>query len=147
MSPEEPQGPEVELIRSAYAAWDFQDLGPFIEQIAEDAEWVPPSYAPEAGPHRGREAIKRGLESYREGFEEFRPVPQRIIRGGRPGRYLVLATTFTRGKGSGVETTIDVGHVIDVREGKLARLEVHPDLEDAYRAAGLDPPAETRPAT
>ena len=139
MSPGDATGPDVDLIRAAYRAWDFDDMGPFLELIAEDAEWVPPPYAPERGPHVGREAIGRGLASYREGFERFRPVPERIIAGGRPGLYLVLVSTETRGRGSGIETTIHVGHVIEVRDGKLARLEVHPDLEDAYRAAGLEP--------
>lgn len=135
----EAEGPDVELIRAAYRAWDFRDLSPFLELIAEDAEWVPPSYAPERGPHIGREAIERGIEAYREGFEEFRPEPVRILEGGRPGTYLVLVKTFTRGKGSGIETTIDVGHVIEARGGKLARLEVHADIDEAHRAAGLEP--------
>lgn len=135
----EARGPDVELIRSAYQAWDFRDMGPFLELIAEDAEWVPPTYAPEPGPHIGREAIERGIGAYREGFEEFRPEPERIIEGSPPGRYLVLVRTYTRGKESGIETTIDVAHVIDVREGKLSRLEVHTDREEAFRAAGIEP--------
>ncbi len=136
---EEAHGPDVEVIRSAYEAFDFDDLGGFLDQVAEDVEWVPPSYAPEPSPRKGREAIERGLEAYREGFDQFRPEPQRILEGGRSGCYLVLVNTHTRGKGSGVETTIHVGHVIEVREGKVTRLEVHPDLDDARRAAGLDP--------
>lgn len=130
---------DIELIREAYRRWNEEGVDAFLEMVDEDADWQPPSYAPEPGPYRGREEIRAGLSAYFDTFDEFRPTPQAMYETGEPGRYLVLVSTFTRGKASGVETTIDVGHLITVDDGRLMRLEVHPDRGDAFEAAGLDP--------
>ena len=56
-----------------------------------------------------------------------------------PGTYLVLATTATRGRGSGVETTIDVAHLITIANGEFTRVEVFADRPTAFERAGIDP--------
>ena len=51
---------------------------------------------------------------------------------------LVLATLSVRGRDSGAEFTIPVGHLLTIRDGKVIRFEVFPERDDAIAAAGLD---------
>jgi len=131
------QDDDIALIRTAFETWDRGDIDGFFELIHPEVEWRPPSYAPEPGPHRGHEAVKKGIAAYFEGFEEFRPVPRDIRPASEPGTYLAEVSTHTKGKGSGLEFDIDVFHLITVREGKLAGLSVFTDEAEALEAAGL----------
>jgi ketosteroid isomerase-like protein len=67
----------------------------------------------------------------------FRPEPEEILAGAAPGTVLVLARTYVRGKGSGVEVDIPVAHLLTLREGKVTRFEVILDRDQALEAAGL----------
>jgi ketosteroid isomerase-like protein len=83
--------------------------------------------------------VQRGIDAYLDSFEVFRPEPERIMAGSEPGMVLVLARTFVRGKGSGVEVDIPVAHLLTLRDGKVARFEVFTDRDEALAAAGLAP--------
>jgi ketosteroid isomerase-like protein len=128
---------DIALIRAAYATWDRGDVEGFFALIHPEVEWHPPSYAPEPGPHRGTDEVRRSLEAYLESFEQFKPQPSHIRPAAEPGRYLVDVTTHTKGRGSGLEVDIDVFHLITVRDGKLAGLSVFTDEAEALEAAGL----------
>jgi len=77
------------------------------------------------------------MDSFLDSFEEFRPEPEEILPGAEPDQYLALVTLYARGKGSGVEVTPRAAHLLTVRDGKLVRFEVIPDLDEGRRAAGL----------
>ena len=83
-----------------------------------------PPAAPLAGArHRRFDEIRFGLED--------------VVDGGEPDQVLVLLTLHTRGKGSGVEVDVRIGHVLTVREGRIARGRVYTDPDEARAAAGL----------
>lgn len=128
---------DIALIRRAFETWDRGDVEAFFELVHPEVEWHPPSYAPEPGPHRGHEEVKRGIAAYFEGFEEFRPRAGEIRPASEPGTYLAEVSTHTKGKGSGLEWDIDVWHLIGIRDGKLASLRVITDRKEALEAAGL----------
>ena len=129
---------DLALIERAYELWGERRFDEFIELVDPDVEWVPPAYALEPGPIRGIEGVRRGIDAYFEAFEEFRPESERIIPTGTEGEYLSLARTLTRVRGSGVETEIEVAHLIRIREGRFVRLEIFTDRADAFEACGLD---------
>ena len=53
-------------------------------------------------------------------------------------RYLVLVDASGRGRGSGVALDGDrLGHLVTLRDGRVARLEVYRGWEAARKAAGL----------
>jgi ketosteroid isomerase-like protein len=128
---------DIELIRTAFDTWNRGDIEGFFELIHSQVEWQPPSYAPEPGPHRGHDAVRRGIAAYFEGFEEFSPRVGEIREAARPGEYLADVSTHTKGKGSGIEWDLEVSHLITVRDGKLAGLRVFTDRGEALEAAGL----------
>jgi ketosteroid isomerase-like protein len=128
---------DIALIRTAFETWDRGDVDGFFELVHPEVEWVPPSYAPEPGPHRGHAEVRRGIAAYFEGFEEFRPRLGNVRAASEPGTYLAEVSAHTKGKGSGLEWDIDVFHLITVRDGKLAGLAVFTDKAEALEAAGL----------
>lgn len=130
---------EIDLIERAYELWAAGDFEGLLALVSEDVVWVPPSYALEPGPFRGKDAVRRGIDAYFEVFEHFQPHPERIIPAPQRGVFLVLVRTETRGRGSGVETTMDVAHLITVEDGRFTRVEIIPDRPAAFARAGIDP--------
>lgn len=128
------------MIERAYGLWGEGRFDEFLELIDPDVEWIPPAYALEPGPVRGLDAVRRGIDSYFEAFEEFVPRADRIIPTSRDGEYLALVRTRTRGRGSGVEIEIEVAHLIEIRDGRFVRFQVFTDRGDAFAASGLEPP-------
>ena len=128
---------DVALVDAAYRAWREQGVEGLLPLMHPEIEWHPPAQAPEPGPFRGREEILRMVDSYLESFGEFMPVPERILAGAGPGQVVVLANLTTRGRDSGAEFTMEVGHLLTVRDGKVVRFEVFTDRDAALAAAGL----------
>jgi ketosteroid isomerase-like protein len=129
----------IEVVKRGYDAWARGDIEGLFSIMDPEIEWHPPPNFPEHGPHRGVEAIRRAMSSYGETFDYFVSEPKRILATGRPGEVLALATTRTRGRGSGAEVAIEVAHLFEVRDGKVVRMEVIPDQREALRRVGLDP--------
>jgi ketosteroid isomerase-like protein len=131
---------DIELIRRVYQRIGQQDVEALIELLDPEIELV----LPEGGmtdPVRGHEAARKMFTSYTESFDEFKIEPQSFFAGQRPDQYVVLVRMEIRGRGSGVELTVEPGHVIEVRDGLVARLEVFPKREraEAFATAGIEP--------
>jgi ketosteroid isomerase-like protein len=130
----------VEIASKAYAAWAEGDVDAFLEEFVHpEIEWVTPPVSPEPGPFRGHDEIRRMIASYLDSFEVFRPEPERILPAPAADQVVVLATVHTRGKGSGAEVGVRVGHLLTIRDDKVIRFQVFIDQRDALAAAGLDP--------
>ena len=114
MAAVEAHGEDVELIRRAYETWARSgELESLIAFLDPEIEWLTAPYAPEPGPHHGHDAIRLATR--------------------RSDEYLVVATTHTRGKGSGAEVSVPVAHLIRLRGDKIVRLQVFTDREQAIR--------------
>ena len=98
-----------------------------------EIEWITAAHAPEPGPHHGHDAIRRAIGAYLDSFDVFTPEVERILETQRPDELLVLATTHTRGKGSGAEVSVPVAHLVRVRDGLIVRFQVFVDRELAIR--------------
>jgi ketosteroid isomerase-like protein len=68
-------------------------------------------------------------------WDEHRIEPQEFIDAG--DRVVVLQREYQRGKGSGVELEVDTATVIDVRDGRIVRIQGYMDPAAALEAAGL----------
>jgi ketosteroid isomerase-like protein len=87
--------------------------------------------------------ILRGLTEIIQAFEtendevwdEHRIEPQEFIDAG--DRVVVLQREYQRGKGSGVELVIDTATIVDVRDGRIVRMQGYMNPADALEAAGL----------
>jgi ketosteroid isomerase-like protein len=130
----------IEIARRAYEAWAEGDVDAFFEEFVHpEVEWEMPPLSPEPGPFRGHDEVRKMVDGYFESFDVFRPEPERILPATRPDQVVALVTTHTRGKGSGAEVDIRVGHLLTIRNDMVIRFQVIIDQREALAAAGLDP--------
>ena len=129
---------DVELIERAYALWRAGDFQGLLAVCAEDIVWVPPANMPEPHTRQGKDALGAGIDAYFEVFEEFWPEAEEVLDTSRPGAYLVMARTHTKGRGSGARITIPVAHLIEIEDGLVTRLQVFADRDVARAQLGLE---------
>jgi ketosteroid isomerase-like protein len=120
----------VDLVRGIYDLWargeSPRDL------IAEDMEYVNPSYAVEPGTRRGR----KSLSVVRDTYADFAVKVERFIDAGGD-EVVVLARYTASGSGSGVPLEGDHGHVWTVRDGQAVRFCWFQSHREALEAAGV----------
>jgi ketosteroid isomerase-like protein len=122
----------VELVRRIYDAWDREISAR--DFIAEDVEYVNPSYAVEPGIRRGRASFRLVRETY----EDFAIQIEQIIDAGG-GDVLVLGRYTASGRGSGVQLEGEQGYVWTVRDGQAVRFQWFQSHREACEAAGVAP--------
>ena len=121
---------QVELVKRIYDAWDRD--GSARDFIAEDVEYVNPSYAVERGIRQGRSAFR----AVRDTYEDYTLRVVKFIDAGGE-RVVVLARYAGTGKVSGVRLEGEQGFVWTVREGQAVRFEWFQSHREALEAAGL----------
>jgi len=132
---------EADVIRRGYearATGGAEAVAALGELMAPDLEVHLQSAGFDAasGPVRGADAFIARLREFDEAFPEVVSRIERIVRLGG-GRHLVLGTQVAR-SASGVEVRSTLSHLWTVRDGRVARIEIHNSPEDALRAAGLE---------
>ena len=70
-------------------------------------------------------------------WDEHRIEPQEFIDAG--DRVVILQREFQRSK-SGVELVVDTATVVDLRDGRVARIQGYMNPTEALEVAGLTPP-------
>jgi ketosteroid isomerase-like protein len=120
----------VELVRRIYDAWDREESAR--DFIAEDVEYVNPSYAVEPGTRQGR----KSFAVVRETYEDFSVRVERFIDAGGDD-VVVLARYTASGRGSGVPLEGEHAYVWTVRDGQAVRFQWFQAHSEALEAAGL----------
>jgi len=119
----------VDLIRSVYEAWDKNESARAF--LAEDMEYVNPSYAVESGIRRGR----KSMGAVRDTYEDFHVHVERFLDAGDD--VVVLAHYTASGRGSGVPVGGEHGYVWTVRDRQAVRFRWFQSHAEALEAAGL----------
>jgi ketosteroid isomerase-like protein len=122
-------------IRDAYAAFVERDLESLRDFWHEDAIYVNPPYAMEPGTREGRDAVVEIWNGIHSLFE-FDAVDVLEIADG-PGGVLVVVHYRGRGKASGAPVDVPMAHVVEIRDGRVARLAWYGTRDEAAEAAGL----------
>ncbi len=127
----------IELVRSAFHAWNRRDLDAFAAHAAEDVAWVEVSGRPE-GPDTerlGRDRMRQALGSLFEVWDSYQLEVERIQDVG--GRVVAVVREVGRGRASGVEVDGLWGYLITVEDGQIVRIEAYRDAGLALQEAGL----------
>ena len=85
--------------------------------------------------YKGAKGFATWRREMDELFEEDSFEPQGIRFG--KGGFVVLGRLRVKGAGSGVEVDEPIAHYHEQKEGKLARLTMYSDIEEAMAAAGI----------
>jgi ketosteroid isomerase-like protein len=133
----------LDLVRRAYPIYndgpgilrgDHDDF--YAELFHPDAEIIVPQIYPDMeAVYIGVEGLRRQRTRMEEIWDDLRWVPERFIEAN--GAILVLLTLSGVAKQSRAPVSAQVAHVYSLREGRVSRLEVYFDRDEAFAAAGL----------
>jgi uncharacterized protein len=127
----------VELVRSAFEAWNRGALDEFADHAAEDVAWVEVSGRPEgpAGERRGRERMRASLGTLFEAFDSYHLDVEQIHDLG--DRVVAVVREVARGRTSGLEIDGRWGYLVTVEDGRMTRIEAYRDAHAALQVAGV----------
>jgi uncharacterized protein len=128
----------VEIVRSAYDAWNRGDFEAGARLFDPSIEWSTPPNLPDAGTWRGEDEVRRGIGELLESFAELR-VDVHELLAADDGRVVAIVRYSGRGMDTGVAVEgagVDA-QVWTVRDGKIVRVTMYSGTADALEAAGL----------
>lgn len=118
------------LMEAAYAAWAARDLATTLAAFADDVVFVihlPPEVAPFFGEARGKEHLRRSLQTIIDEFDFLEYVPVSITA---EGEHLHSRIRFRyRHKATGLEYDGTMSHVWRVEGARIVRFEEFHDAE------------------
>ena len=132
-----------EIVRRGYARFNGAEREPPDEkELASldvwhpDAVYVNDARDPDAGIHRGIDAVRQQVGRWVEAYPDLQVEPLEIETNGN--RAFVWVRFSGHGAASGVPIDMEMAHVLTIDEGgKTLRLEEYPERADGLEAAGL----------
>jgi ketosteroid isomerase-like protein len=123
-------------IRTAYALFNEQKL---IDRdlFSDEVEWHNAPEFPGASVHHGVDAVVKDIHRQQEAWGESRFHPVEIIPAG-DDRYVVLLDVQVKGASSGATASLEGGHILTLRDGKVVRVEAFIGRDQALAAAGIE---------
>ena len=118
-------------VRQAYAALLGGDLDGFLSILHPDAEWHWPRGVADSRVYRGKEDIRRGVDTWAEPWSDLRMDAVELIE--RDENVLALVRYRARGRASGVELDELVAHLWEFRAGLVVSMRMFGDVEKAKR--------------
>ena len=127
----------VELIERAVAAINVRDLDGYLACCTADIELHTPLVAV-GGVYEGRTGIRRWFRDLDDVGPDFRIEVERV-ETIRPGRVLAFLRITGSGRTSGLQVmdATPTANVYDLVEGKIRRVRIFMDRQEAIEAAGL----------
>jgi ketosteroid isomerase-like protein len=126
----------VEIVRRFAEGWERADWTGMAELANPDIELHGTVGGVEEGRvRRGVSEIRRDFESNEEIWDEHRVEIQELIDAG--DRVVIFQREYQRGRSSGVELVLDAAVLVDIRDGRVVRLQGYMDRVAALEAAGL----------
>jgi ketosteroid isomerase-like protein len=128
----------VEIVVGQFEAVNARDFAAAMEAYAEDVDLI--ARGP-LGEMVGRAATGKQAvgEWFGDWFRQFEPGYRFQIEDARSSgdRVFLVATHGGRGRASGAPVEGETAYVYTVRDGKISRVELCADRDEALEAAGL----------
>jgi ketosteroid isomerase-like protein len=125
----------VEIVKRAIAAINQRDVSLYLTLCAPDVELISP-VAPLEGANTGAEGIRQFFAGLREATSTFRLDAEQLQAVG-DDRILALGQVSIVSQG-GIPFAQPFATVYDLVEGKLRRVRVYSDRDEALKAVGLE---------
>ena len=123
----------LQIARSAIAAYNVGDYRALLELINEDVVATIPVGLANAGVYRGHEGFRRMMDDWRDAWVDFRVEAEEPFLAG--DAIVVPVRHAGRGRGSGIEISMDVFHVAHFRDNRVASWRLCGSREEALAAA------------
>jgi ketosteroid isomerase-like protein len=127
----------VEIVRTAFAAFDRGDIDAVLRLCAEDIVITqPPELPGVSAEQRGHRGVLEAFAIWPEQWEDYR---MEILRIAAAPADRVIVTTRARGRGrqSGVEVDMEFSFVFTIRDARIREMRIFVREDDALEAAGL----------
>lgn len=122
----------VETVRRMYAAFHGGDASAALDHFDGDVV-LDATRRLDGGVARGRDALASTIVNWVGAFDDWHEHIEEIEEVG--GRVLVVLTQHGRGKGSGIEIQTRYATLFEIGDGKIVRMTLYPDVEEARAAA------------
>jgi ketosteroid isomerase-like protein len=128
----------VEIVRAvmAYQAGDAEDDAFLERYFHPDVEWDLTHRSFDPRIYHGHEGIREWNDQLSEAWAEWRSEPEEFLESG--DQVVVLVRAYGRGRVSGLELVEKSASVVTLRDGKVSRMKVYLDREQALRDAGIE---------
>jgi len=123
----------LQIARSAIAAYNVGDYRALLELINEDVVATIPVGLANAGVYHGHEGFRRMMDDWRDAWVDFRVEAEEPFLTG--DAIVVPVRHAGRGRGSGIEISMDVFHVAHFRDNRVASWRLCGSREEALAAA------------
>ena len=135
----------MEVVRGVISAVNNRDLDRYVAHCTENIQLETP-WAPVEGVYEGPDAIRRFFSDLRDTLPDFQLVIERLVPIGAD-RILALLRASATGRASGITAGADVlsatdramptATLFDLAGGKVRRIRVFLDRQEAFEAVGL----------
>ena len=128
--------PNVEIVRQVYECVNQRRWDALAELLdPEVAQYGTVGGLEEDTVVRGPTEIAQMYESEADAWDQQRIEPERLIEAG--DQVVVFQREHQRGRSSGLELVDETAALIDLRDGRVVRIQGYMDRAAALRAAGL----------
>ena len=127
----------VELAVDLFDRWTARDFDFLFESSLPDVEIYSRFASLGVEPFRGPDGVRQWVAEIEQSFGRFKVRTDEFVDLG--DRVLVLGGIDLEGKASGVEIDQPMGWLLELRDGKLARMFFYSSHAEAREAAGLSP--------
>jgi ketosteroid isomerase-like protein len=128
---------KVEIVRTAFAAFDRGDIDAVLRLCADDIVITQPPELPGVSPEQyGHRGVLEAFAIWPEQWEDYRIEILRVT-AAPADRVFVATRTRGRGKQSGVEVEMDISFAFTIREARIREMRIFMREGDALEAAGL----------
>jgi ketosteroid isomerase-like protein len=128
---------DLDVMRRWFDAWNRTDLDAFADVFDADAELITDPSWMEAGPFKGRAAIRAWYEGLRESWGERDAVALRELFEAGRDKVVARLDWQVRGRASGIEMELDATSVNTIKGGRIVRQQWYFDHAKALEAVGL----------
>jgi ketosteroid isomerase-like protein len=126
----------VEIVRQLYECVDQRRWDGMAELLDPNVEQYGTVGGLDEGTVvRGPREIRQMYESEAEAWDRQRIRAERLIDAG--DRVVAFQREYQRGRGSGLELVVETASIIDLRDGRVVRIQGYMDRAAAVKAAGL----------
>ena len=113
--------------------WNAGDVEGVVELYSEDAAMYPGEDWPDQAVFRGHDGVRENIEQWRSVWESSSVELERLESFG--ARVVASGAWVTRGRASGVSGRLPFVILLNIRDGKIARLEWFTDHNVAVATA------------
>lgn len=125
----------IEVVRRAITALNERDIDGYLACCTEDVQLLPPTAQIE-GAYDGPNGVRRFLADVQDAGPDFRLEVEHLENLATELVLASLRATAT-GRTTGIDTDLQITNVYELDNGKIRRVRVFRDRDEALEAAGL----------